>query len=382
MPGPNTVGSRDSGGILFASANAGEAEAEARQAMSWLRRLGIDEDVQVSAGAEGALHTRRLGLSAQAAARLAPGFDTLGLRNALGLRADEADDLPRETLLAMLAGPRAYRHETAEELASALRMRASIVEAASRTTLAFHTTQAARPPGHWDYHGESSGFTLKPGRCLVGALKAALLPDEQDACYAFSCCRATEYLALLGIAQEAMRVRPGLYADLCRQWERRALTADHFRATFLDEHGSLREPLPLRYYVPGDRVWFRNPDDHSSDATGFEGSWVFYLGGGLFANFWKRDRPFTLESKCLEVYHWRDATCRDASGELTVDEGEVEHRVRASAADPERVAEILARMLRLRDPPGVYAEGGCIDASREHPRAIVASRAGLHLPDA
>lgn len=43
-----------------------------------------------------------------------------------------------------------------------------------------------------------------------------------------------------------------------------------------------------------DRLRFRNPDAHSSDASGYEGSWGFYLGGGRFSNFWKRDHSFTL----------------------------------------------------------------------------------------
>ena len=85
-----------------------------------------------------------------------------------------------------------------------------------------------------------------------------------------------------------------------------------FHDTFLHEYGSLAEPLPQRFYVPGDRLWFRNPDSASSDVEGYEGSWVFYLGGGLFNNFWERDQPFTLTSKCVEIHHWQHALRADA----------------------------------------------------------------------
>jgi hypothetical protein len=43
--------------------------------------------------------------------------------------------------------------------------------------------------------------------------------------------------------------------------------------TLLREHGTVESPLPARWFVPGDRVWFRNPDERSADAEGFEGSW-------------------------------------------------------------------------------------------------------------
>ncbi len=58
--------------------------------------------------------------------------------------------------------------------------------------------------------------------------------------------------------------------------------------------------------------------------TGYEGSFVFYLGNGLFSNFWKKDQPFTLTSKCIEIYHWRDALVRDSDGDFQIDEAIVE----------------------------------------------------------
>jgi Protein-glutamine gamma-glutamyltransferase len=163
---------------------------------------------------------------------------------------------------------------------------------------------------------------------------------------------------------------PRLYEALQAQWRDSAIASGRFHDTFLHEFGSNEEPLPMRYYVPGDRVWFRNPDEASSDASGYEGSWTVYLGAGHFANMWKRNQPFTLRTKCVEVHHWRDATYRDAEGDLRIDERVVEQKVAETMADPVRTDEVVNRMLRLRDLKGIYAEGGCIDRTREGPRFV------------
>jgi hypothetical protein len=220
-----------------------------------------------------------------------------------------------------------------------------------------------------------------PGQPLIEALRLATQPDASDSSlYAFSCYRATEYVILLGIAQELERVNPQLLAALQRQWETKAIMSGRYHDVFLHEYGSMDEPLPQRYYVPGDRVWFRNPDEASSDASGYEGSWVIYLGNGLFANFWKREQPYTFVQKCVEIYHWRHATYRDEEGELRMDEAVVEAMVHATMSDPVKLAQVIERMARLRDGRGVYAEGGCVDVSREFPRCVCPGTAGIVLP--
>ncbi len=153
-----------------------------------------------------------------------------------------------------------------------------------------------------------------------------------------------------------------------------------FHEVFLHEYGSMDEPLPPKYYVPGDRLWFRNPDEHSSNVEGYEGSWVFYLGDGLFTNFWKRDQPFTLSTKCVELFHWRNATYRNGDGKLQIDDDLVDERVAQSLQDPAEVAGIVQQMLRLRDPGGVYLDGGCIDTTRECVRRLHPATGQLAFP--
>ncbi|MGE5319947.1 MAG: hypothetical protein ACM3KD_07195, partial [Hyphomicrobiaceae bacterium] len=311
----------------------------------------------------------------------APDFDTTQLCERLHLDPEtRVADLEREILVAMLLGPVAFAFPSFAEARSAAHIRRNIVQAARRTALDFHTTEAERPADYWTYV-EGKGFTILPGRPLIEGLVKATQPEVSGQLYAFSCYRATEYVILLGLAQELAASNPALLARLQRQWEARPIMSGQFHDVFLHEYGSMAAPLPPRYYVPGDRLWFRNPDERSADVTGYEGSWVFYLGNGLFTNFWRRDQPFTLTTKCVEIYHWRHGVYVDEHGEPQMDEGIVEERVRASLNDPSEAARILQHMVRLRDPKGTYRDGGCIDPSREYPRCIHPDTADIRLPE-
>lgn len=311
----------------------------------------------------------------------APAHDTLGLHQRLpscGLDSDSA--LVREILVAMLASPIPLTFASVAALASHVRVRQRIAQAAQKTALAFRTVAAERPQAFWRDGGDDAGFILQPGRCLVDALIAATQPDATGKLYDFSCYRATEYVILLGIAQELKNHHPELLVQLQSLNQVHAVRSGQFHEVYLVEYGSMQAPLPARFYVPGDRLWFRNPDERSSDVMGYEGSWVIYMGDGLFSNFWQRDRPYTLESKAIEIYHWRDGAYLDAQGLWQMDENVVEQHVAATMSKPQAMACVLERMLRLRDPQGVYAEGGCIDSTREYPRSVSVDHCELVLP--
>jgi len=364
-------------GIRIETAGAAALQAERQATQALLQAWRLAPYFQIVPDGAHAVHFE----PTPALLELAAQRDTTGLCAALGLdTAADPDDLAREIVLAMLLGPVPFPFPGAAELRSAVHIRRHIVQAARKTALAFDTEHAERPAGYWRYD-EARGFTVEPGVSLVDALQKATQPDASGKLYAFSCYRATEYVTLLGIALELRVAHPALYAGLQRQWETRAIMSGPFHDVFLREYGSMDAPLPSRYYVPGDRLWFRNPDAHSSNVEGYEGSWVFYLGNGLFNNFWKRDQPYTLTAKCVEIYHWRDGARLDAQGRLVLDEAIVEERVAQTLNDPAALQEILARMLRRRDPQGVYAEGGCIDATRECARWILPGTAQIVLPD-
>jgi hypothetical protein len=277
-------------------------------------------------------------------------------------------------------GPVAFEFPSLDELLSAVRIRRNIVLAARQTTLAFHTCEVNRPLDYWTYD-EDRGFTIRPGVSLIAALTQATQPEVSGKLYAFSCYRATEYIILLGIAQELAQCNPALLAQLQTRWTARPIASGQFHDVFLREQGSMDAPLPPRYFVPGDRTWFRNPDEASADASGFEGSWVMYLGGGLFTNLWKREQPYTLTHKCVEIYHWRHGLYRDEAGEERIDEERIAPMIEATMNHPNELKRILAVMERYREPRGVYtAAGGCIDTTREFARWVCPGTSDLVLP--
>lgn len=380
------------GGIRLGSHSARHLDANTKAFLGHMARLGLRQclepspdaypDVPLSPTPASHPLTRSFQLRADLARVWAPERDTTALHAHAVLDATPSgDDVEREIVLAMLLSPLPFDFPDYDELAAALRIRHNIVVAARKTALAFHTSEAERPDDCWRYL-EGKGFVIKPGCDLIASLVKATQPEVSGKLYSFSCYRATEYVLLLAIAQELERSNPAMLARLQQQWSQRPIMSGQFHDVFLHEYGSMQAPLPPKYYVPGDRLWFRNPDQHSSDASGYEGSWVFYLGGGLFTNFWKRERPYTLTSKCVEVFHWRHATFTDSAGDLRIQEDIVEQRVSQTLADRAQTAAVMQAMLRLRDPQGVYAAGGCIDTSREYPRKVYPATTDMVLPAA
>ncbi|HEX7643887.1 MAG TPA: hypothetical protein VF472_16915 [Burkholderiaceae bacterium] len=351
-------------GIAFTK--GAESEEVRRRVFAKLEACNLAHCVRASVFGAGLTFSLRDNLLAE----WMPQWDTLQLSRQLDLgTADETGDIEKEILLTMLAAPLAFAYPSFEEFAAAINIRRHIVAAARKTQLAFDTAAAERPEQYWRYE-EERGFRILPGVPLIDALVKATQPGASGRKYSFSCYRATEYVILLGIARELESVNPALLARIQTQWEIEAIKSRRFHDAFLHEAGSMADPVPSRYYVPGDRVWFRNPDKVSSNIAGYEGSWVFYLGGGLFSNFWKPAQPYTLETKCVEIFHWRHGVVRNANGEDGIDEFIVDSAVHASLADLDAREDILRHMQRMRDPAGIHAHGGCLDASREFPKRV------------
>ena len=347
---------------------------------SWLEEKGLSEFIDFSSDETANGVALQLTLNEACFQAWVPDSDTLDLSARLCASKQVPCGLESEILVSMLSSPIVFAFPSLQELESHLRVRRNIVEAASLTFLSFAAYEAERPEEYWEYDSDR-GFVVKPGRSIIDALQKATQPADSDSAYSFSCYRATEYVIALGLAKEAHRCNPQLLNRLQRQAEMRAIKSGEFHDVFMREYGRRDEPLPARYYVPGDRVWFRNPDSVSSDVMGFEGSWVFYLGNGLFSDFWKRRKTFTLHSKSLEIYHWRNATYQDETGELRIDEKIVQSRIQETLHNPAELHQILADMQQLQDPRGVYANGGCIDPTREYPRFVQPTTSDIVLPD-
>lgn len=364
------------GGVRFVGHGLADRLSDGRTLMALLKTLGLTGFVHCHGDS-----ADQYALDAGAIHAWMAGYDTLGLHQALALEFGQ-DELAmrRQIVVAMLAGPVAFDFPSFAELMAAIEIRERIVADARKTALAFKTASAERPEECWVYD-QATGFTLRPDHSLEVALRRATQPDVSGRLYDFSCYRASEYVILLALAETLPRYNPALAMQLQEQWERKAIMSGQFHDVFMREYGSQEAPLPPRYYVPGDRLWFRNPDEASADATGYEGSWVFYLGDGLFSDFWRQGRTYTLESKCLEIYHWRHATYADATGELQIDENIVEARIADSLKDVNEVDRIQAQMQRYREGRGIYtAAGGCIDTTREYPRWVCPGTADMVLP--
>jgi hypothetical protein len=351
-----------------------DQEQDATLATSEITRWGL------ALGAQAYLNIARISYDGQMVVHvtaspalevLTPDQSTIHLCETLRLdTVSKPEHLDLEILLCLSLSPIAYCFPSIAELKAAVRVRHFAVDAARRTELAFDPNGFERPKEYWTYV-EERGFLLNPGVDMVEALIKTTQPEVSgQQLYTFSCGRAAEYIMLLSIAQELKLNNPALYADLQKQWQIRALLADDFNHAFISEVGSLDHPLPMQFYVPGCRLWFRNPDSHSADVEGFEGSWVIYLGAGEFCNLWERTKPFSMVDKCLEIYHWRHGVFYDAAGVLRMNEDIVRERVAETKKSSVETARILTVMMRYRDARGVYQEGGCIDATRDVVRWI------------
>jgi hypothetical protein len=380
----NTTGNQSSPafrGILIRGNPTTEAIKEGHAVLALLDALDLAPHVRVETGADAVGPFLCLRLNDEQAQAWAPGHDTLQLCETLHLDTlTQPADLMREIVVTLLMGPVAFEFPSRDELLSAVRIRRNIVLAARKTTLAFHTREVDRPLDCWTYN-EDRGFTVLPGVSLIAALTKATQPEVSGSLYAFSCYRATEYLILLGIAQELEKSNPALLQQLQTMWTARPIASGEFHEVFLREQGSMDEPLPPRYFVPGDRTWFRNPDEPSAEASGYEGSWVMYLGGGLFSNLWKHEQPYTLARKCVEIYHWRLGLYLDENGDERIDEARLEPMIEAALNNPAELQRIMAVMERYREPRGIYTDaGGCIDTTREFARWVRPGTADLVLP--
>lgn len=352
-------------GIAIKKAVHADPGRELGRANAWLEKLGIAGLVTASFRsntANGFLH-----LVADPRLReCCPDFDTSGIQawHTSDTSMDAQERIIGEILMAMALSPSLLLFSDARALISNVRMRFYAVNIATRAELDFDTSAITRPQAYWVYTKEN-GFLLRQGVSLAEGLERALCPDVSGSTYAFSCQRASEYLMLYAVVRELSKVnKAGLHA-VEDQWRKRALTGDDFLSRFLEERGTRENPIPMRYYIPGDRIWFKNPDDHSSDIIGFEGSWVIYLGSGRFCNLWDRSRPYSLEEKCLEIYYWSQCVEVTPTGIAWINEVAVKEYVQLALGDPTIKNPILEKMMAYRDPAGVYGDGGCIDLSRD-----------------
>jgi hypothetical protein len=368
-------------GVVVYGVDANDFSLTAQQITSALGVPGLAAHTAIARNTNDRGAHLQLSLCKEQAHQWAANCNTLQLSQSLqDWGSDVAAKLTYEIVAAMLLAPHALEFPSLQELYASVRIRHNIASAASKTSLAFDTSQAERPEDCWSYN-EDHGFVIRPTANLIPSLIKATQPEVSGIQYTFSCYRATEYVIVLGIAQELATSNTELFEQLEGIWRQRPIRSGQFHDVFLREWGSMEQPIPPLYFVPGDRVWFRNPDEASSDASGYEGSWVIYLGRGQFCNFWKYDQPYTLQSKCVEMYFWREGLYRDNAGEARINETKIAPYIQEALSNPSQLEHIMSIMARYREPRGVYtAAGGCLDTSREFARWVCPATCDLKLP--
>jgi hypothetical protein len=335
----------------------------ARDAISsWNLKKGCSFFVDIRSFKSGAWYLLHLTAS-NLLVQVTPNFNTLDISAKLGFW------LEREIVLSMVRSPLTYFFPTSDEFFASVRMRRNAADVARITQITFDSEAALRPLDYWTYV-DNKGFILNKDKNLIDALSKTIHPDEGNVLYSFSCSRACEYVVLLALTQELEETNPELLSNIETRWRKNPLLSSDFDNAFIREQGSFKTPFPIRFYVPGDRVWFRNPDEYSTNVTGFEGSWVIYLGFGRFSNYWDFTEPTSIEQKCLEMFHWRNGVVRLDSGEYWMDEPLVVEYVKKSLADPQERNAIVSQMMKLHDESGVYKDGGFISPARDEVRWI------------
>jgi hypothetical protein len=359
---------KSSGGLQIVTA-LNKNDLPFDQITAWCDKVGVSPYVEVSQEHQDGMRRIRI-YANDVLHKRCQHADTSHLAAGLGLISEHSDqDFMLEVVLSMAVSPVIFDFSSLNELEANLRMRLNVAALARRTELKFDTGGISRPEAYWS-HVEGNGFILKDGASLIDGIEWALCPDTSGEHFSFSCQRATEYLMLHSLAIELSLTNPEKLKEIELQWRKKALVADDFLNAFLLEIGSSATPFPIRCYVPGDRVWFKNPDDFSSNVKGYEGSWVIYMGGGQFTNLWDKSNPYTLETKCIEIYHWRHSVREDESGGLEINEDLVKEFVEQTLSSQIKLQHCMDLMMRYRDPQGVYEDGGCIDLTRDTFRRV------------
>lgn len=274
-------------GVVFQGANKAALQQGHWQLMEHLQQLGLASlvDVQLLPGDSSAPPALQVTLQPTLIEHWAPGHDTRALSRTLALDTRHDDDLAREIIVALLASPVPFALPNHAEWAAAVRVRQRIVQAARDTRLHPNTTGPHHPPEHW-LRQPGQPPVLRPERPLTAALQALLQPSR-DPGFALSPYRASEYVLLLGLAEETRRHHPALYSRLQARFQHRPVRDCEFHQALMRQIGSAEAPLPCGYAVPGDRVWLRPPPKPGApDAyQPIGGRWAIYLGQGHYCEF-------------------------------------------------------------------------------------------------
>ena len=297
---------------------------------------------------------------------LMPDYNTLDLRKKMKVynitnnitKDDDDYNLTVEILLCLLNAPVLFTFDSFDDFIDMIDSRKIIVKYGYLAHVKFDTGKDIKVNVDYFQYNDKDVILLE-NKSLLEGIKKSIIP--KDKLYNYSCQRITEFLLLLGLL-EVNRNKP-IYQQIESIWRRKAIKSELFQDTFLYEYGTKENPIPMKYYIPGDRIWLKNPDDKSSDIVGYEGTWVVYLNDGLFCDFWKDggdvSHQHTLEDIIITIYNWRHSIIESSIDESSIDDKFVQQLNKNINNNPNTKNNIIKSMSKY------YADGGCMDKTRD-----------------
>jgi len=351
---------------------------EKEEVVGWLNKLNIIDLVEVtSVYITNNQYQYNIHLKKNIFDILMPNYNTLSITkniNNINFEFNNNEILTIEILLCLLGSPVHFIYDSLNDLLSEISMRQNICYYASKTYVSINTRHditIERPNKY--FRNTDNDIVLLDDKSLTDGIIYSLLPSVSGNIYEFSCYRVCEYVVLLSILLELKKQnKEYVIQKIESTWRKQQIKSKKFHDVFLTEFGSNIFPLPKLFYIPGDKLWFKNPDDKSSDVVGFEGKWTIYLGNGLFGDFWKTcgdiNNQFTFEDILIEMYNWRFCVKYNKNNELYIDEEEVYYRNRLCKNDKNEKNKIVNLMNNYRNK--YFFIGGSIDKTREKPKNI------------
>lgn len=158
------------------------------------------------------------------------------------------------------------------------------------------------------WKGENSQ-ELKDENLLVESIYDVFYRQRK---YSIGCLAAARLLMLQGVLDYYKRVSPN---EEMLSYIINKVKSGGFKLYEIDpdknkDKGKLlviEEKISSKNMIPGDWMYFKNPDKKSRDKFGYEGSNVIYLGNNKFVDFYNsNNHSYSIEEKFHSVYQWRN----------------------------------------------------------------------------
>ena len=162
--------------------------------------------------------------------------------------------------------------------------------------------------------------TLRPGKPLLDAMTDFFINQEQCS---VGCYTATKIVIIQGVLDYYARIKKDMVMveqikkTLMRDGEVLVDIEPDAMWNFLRDikqssQSAVGKLLTVQFdvapynFVPGDWVYFVNPDSETADLSGYEGSNSIYMGRARFDDFYNdNNHHYLYTEKLKEVYNWR-----------------------------------------------------------------------------